>query len=86
MESYEEIHGIPEGLSSADVKRLTAEGKSNISKEKTGKSYLKIIADNVFTFFNLIWAIITVVLILCKSYENLTFLVVVVLNTLIAVV
>ena len=86
MERYEEIHGIPEGLSSADVKRLTAEGKSNISKEKTGKSYLKIIADNVFTFFNLIWAIITVVLILCKSYENLTFLVVVVLNTLIAVV
>ena len=86
MQSYEEIHGIPEGLTSDDVKRLAAEGKSNISKEKTGKSYFKIIADNVFTFFNLIWAIITVVLILCKSYENLTFLVVVSLNTLIAVV
>lgn len=86
MESYEEIHGIPEGLTSEEVKRLTAEGKSNISKEKTGKSYFGIIRDNVCTFFNLIWAIITVVLVLCKSYENLTFLVVVVLNTLIAVV
>ena len=86
MQSYEEIHGIPEGLTSDEVKRLAAEGKSNISKEKTGKSYFKIIADNVFTFFNLIWAIITVVLILCKSYENLTFLTVVTLNTLIAVV
>lgn len=86
MESYEEIHGIPDGLTSEEVKRLTAEGKSNISKEKTGKSYLGIVRDNVCTFFNLIWAIITVVLILCKSYENLTFLVVVVLNTLIAVV
>ncbi len=86
MEIYEEIHGVPEGLSTEEAERLKAEGKSNISKEKAGKSYFQIIRDNLLTFFNLIWALIAVVLILCGRPEQLTFLIVVSLNTIIAIV
>ena len=86
MDRLLEIDGIPEGLSSAEASRLKSEGKSNISTEKAGKSYFKIVKDNLFTYFNLIWALIAVVLIICKSYTNLTFLVIVGANTLISIV
>ena len=72
---------IPDGLTSADAEKLRAEGKSNTTGEKAGKSYFGIIASNLFTVFNLILAILTVVVILCGSPENLTFLIVVALNT-----
>ena len=52
--------GIPEGLSPEEVARLRAEGKVNVSDERVGKSYGRIIKDNLCTFFNLIWNIITI--------------------------
>ena len=81
-----ETEGMPEGLTSEDVKRLTEEGKTNQSDEKVGKSYLKILADNLFTYFNLVWLIITLLLLMAKSYQNLTFLAIVIPNFLIATV
>ena len=77
---------LPTGLTSADAELLRAEGKSNITKEKAGKSIPGIIASNLFTVFNLIWAILAAVVIICDSPENLTFLIVVSLNTVIAIV
>ena len=74
------------GLSSEEARLRAERGQTNTVKEKSGKSYLKIIGDNLFTFFNLIWAIITVVLILVESYGSLTFLMVVVLNLVVAIV
>ena len=74
------------GLSEAEVAELTEKGLSNKSDTKVGKSYLKIICDNLFTFFNMIWAVVAAVLIAVGSYSNLTFLVVVVPNTVIAMV
>ena len=72
------------GLSSEEAKALIEKGECNIADTKAGKSYLRIIFDNLFTFFNLIWALVTAVLIAVGSYSNLTFLIVVVPNTLIA--
>ena len=77
---------IPEGLSSADVERLKAEGKANVVREKHGKSYLKIITDNLFTFFNLIWTVIAVLLVITERYTNMTFLLIVIPNMLIAII
>lgn len=77
---------LPEGLSREEVLELTAEGKVNISKEKNGKSYFSIVADNLFTFFNLIWAIVAFVVVAVGSYENLTFLAVVIPNVAIAII
>ena len=84
--SIYETEGMPEGLSQEEVLRLTEEGKVNRSDDKVGKSYLKILTDNLFTYFNLIWLIITVLLVVAKSYQNLTFLAIVIPNFLIATV
>ncbi len=78
--------GLPEGLSSEDVALRIEMGRVNVSKTRNGKGYLRIIYDNLFTFFNLIWAIVTGVLIAFGSYDNLTYLLVVVPNVLIAII
>ena len=75
---------VPEGLSSAEAAALAAEGKTNTHNEKVGKSYFKIVFDNLFTYFNLIYLLISILLICFKSYKDLTFLAIVLPNTLIA--
>ena len=77
--------GIPKGLTSEEVAERVAEGKVNISDEKVGKSYGKIIRDNLFTFFNLIWLVVTVALLLCRSFTNMTFLAIVIPNVAISI-
>ena len=77
---------LPKGLSSEEVRLLTEEGQSNISKVRGGKSYLRIVLDNLFTFFNLVWAVVAVVLISVGSFDNLTFLFVIIPNLLIAII
>ena len=77
--------GIPEGLSSKEVAARVAEGKVNINDERIGKSYGKIIRDNLFTYFNLIWLIVTVLLLACKSFSNMTFLAIVIPNIAISI-
>lgn len=77
-------NGTPYGLTSEEAKALLEKGLCNRAETKAGKSYFRIICDNIFTFFNLIWVLVTIVLVAVKSYSNLTFLVVVVPNTLIA--
>ncbi len=88
MIDLKETEGIPEGLTTEEVERLKQEGKVNISNEKVGKSYWQIIRDNLCTFFNLIYAIVTVLLLICAikthSYTNMTFLAVVIPNILIS--
>ena len=80
-ETEEYIEG---GISSEEAKLLIEKGECNVADTKAGKSYAKIICDNVFTFFNLIWILVAVLLILVESYSNLTFLAVVLPNVLIA--
>ena len=74
-----------EGLTSERVAAEVAAGHVNVSKEKSGKSYGRIVADNLFTFFNMVWAIVTVVLVSIGSFSNLTFLAIIIPNILIAV-
>ncbi len=72
------------GLTLEEVETERRAGHINVSREKSGKSYLKIIADNLFTFFNLVWAIVTAILVATGSLTNLTFLFIVIPNILIA--
>ena len=71
------------GLSTNEVNEQIALGNVNISKEKAGKSYLRITCDNLFTFFNMVWAVVAIVLVAFGSYTNLTFLPVIIPNILI---
>ena len=77
---------LPEGLSSAEAERLKTEGFANVTNEKNGKSYGEIIMSNLFTFFNMVWAIVAIILVIFKSYSNLTFLAIIIPNVLIAIV
>ena len=74
------------GLTSEQVAAEVAAGRVNVVKEKAGKSYGRIIADNLLTFFNLIYFIVTVVLVCLGAFNNLTYLFVVIPNVLIAIV
>ena len=74
------------GLTKAQVDEQIALGNTNKVKEKSGKSYFKIISDNLFTFFNFVWALVAVVLIAVGSPSNLTFLFIIIPNVLIAII
>lgn len=74
------------GLSSEQVHERLECGLSNTVTESASRTSGKIIRSNIFTYFNLIFFILAVVLIYEKSYNNLTFLGVVVTNTIIGIV
>ena len=75
-----------QGLSSAQAKERLAAGLSNVSSVSGGRSVAEIIKDNLFTFFNLIFAVLAVLLIIAGSYKSLTFLPVVIANIVIGTV
>lgn len=74
------------GLSSAQVEERASAGWDNRAKTRTGKSYFRIVTDNVCTYFNLIWAIIIGVLIAVGAYSELLFSVVILANTALAII
>ncbi len=77
---------INEGLLTEQVKERTEHKLFNKVKQKTGKSFFRIVCENVFTFFNLIWILIFTALMLVESYGDLLFIVVIFLNTLISII
>ena len=75
-----------QGLSPAQAKERQDAGFSNVSSVSGGRSAWEIIKDNLFTFFNLIFAVLAVLLIIAGSYKSLTFLPVVIANIVIGTV
>lgn len=74
------------GLSSQQVEERISQGAVNRAVESPSKSQKEIIYSNIFTYFNLIFFIIAILLILVGSFRDLTFLPVIVANTLIGIV
>lgn len=78
---------VSEGLSSEIVANRNKNKLINYTNIKTTKSYLRIILENTLTYFNLIWLIIFVALIVTSGFtSNLFFIVVIAANTIIAIV
>ncbi len=75
-----------QGLTTAQAEEHAAAGYSNLPVEPSSKSVGGIIADNVFTYFNLIFAIIAVILILAGCWRDLTFMPIIIFNTLIGII
>ena len=73
------------GLTSQQVKQRFDEGLDNRPVESPSKSVRDIIADNVFTYFNLLFVVIASLLIFVGSYRDLTFLPIIISNTLIGI-
>lgn len=77
---------ICDGLNAEQVAERSMHGLINDSKVRSTKTYTAIILKNTCTFFNFIWLIIAVALICVGSYKDLLFLIVIVLNTSIAII
>lgn len=75
-----------EGLTSHQVKEHAEAGWRNVTVDPPAKTTKEIIHENVFTYFNLIFAVLAVLLIIVGSFRNLTFLPVIIFNTLIGIV
>ncbi len=73
------------GLKTAEVEERIAQGLVNRTNITTDKTTAQIIKSNLFTYFNLIFLILAVLLCLVGSYRNLTFLPVVIGNTVIGI-
>ena len=76
----------PVGLSSEEVRARTETGKVNKISGKHGKSYGRIVFDNLCTAFNILYLVIAIILIVFGSFSNLTFAVVVIPNVLLAII
>lgn len=73
------------GLTAAQVSERTEAGWANTPVEPPGKTVDQIVADNVFTYFNMIFAVLAVCVIAVGSWQNLMFMFVVIINTVIGI-
>lgn len=74
------------GLTQTQVNLRKKEGYTNAPVDPPSKTTKEIIQSNVFTYFNLIFATIAILLILVGSFRDLTFLPIIIANTLIGIV
>ena len=74
------------GLTAQQVQEHRMHGWTNQPVDPPSKTTKEIIQENVFTYFNLIFLVLAVLLCLVGSFRDLTFLPVIVLNTLIGII
>ena len=74
------------GLSCEEAQKRLYAGYGNVQVKNQSKSVGQIIAGNIFTYFNFIFAVFTALLVFVRSYVNMTFLPIIVCNTMIGIV
>ena len=74
------------GLTDEEVRQRVEEGLTNRADISTDKTTKEIVISNVFTYFNLIFLVITILLIMVGSFRNLAFLPIIIGNTVIGIV
>lgn len=75
-----------QGLTSEQVRDLFEKGYSNVQIDKSQKTTKDILKENIFTYFNLIFLIMAILVIAAGSYRSLTFMPVVIANMLIGII
>ena len=69
------VEASPEkGLTSEQVRERVESGYANLPVNPSSKSVGSIIAENVFTYFNLIFTILAVILIMVGQWKDLSFM------------
>ena len=74
------------GLTAAEVEQRRSDGRSNAATADPGKTTGQVIRGHVFTLFNLLNVVLAVCLALVGSWRNMTFMGVVISNTLIGII
>ena len=69
-----------EGLTRAQAAERMAAGWSNIPVDPPAQTVKEIIHENVFTYFNLVFTVLAVLLCLVGSFRNLTFMPVIIMR------
>jgi cation-transporting ATPase E len=77
---------VRRGLTEAQVEEYRANGWDNCSVEPPAKTTKEIIKSNLLTYFNLIFLLIAILLIIVGSFRDLTFLPIIIANTLIGII
>lgn len=75
-----------DGLTEQQVQEHQLHGWTNRAVEPPSKTTKEIIHSNVFTYFNLIFIVLAVLLCLVGSFRDLTFLPVIIANTCIGII
>ena len=73
------------GLSSAQARALAEAGWDNAPVESPTKSDKQIVRENLFTYFNLIFVVLAVCLLLVGDWKDMTFLLIVAANAVIGI-
>lgn len=73
------------GLSAEQVKSRIRDGQVNRCENSAGKTVRQIVISNTCTYFNFIFLVMTVLICIAGSFRNLTFLPIVVVNTLVGI-
>ena len=74
------------GLTSEQVNEYRENGWDNCSVEPPSKPTKEIVKSNLLTYFNLIFLLIAILLIAVGSFRDLTFLPIIIANTLIGII
>ena len=74
------------GLTREQVRKARFAGQVNTAVKPPSKSIKKIVATNTFTYFNFVFAAIAILLCAVQSYRDITFLPIIIANTLIGIV
>ena len=73
--------GAESGLTSAQAQELLSGGWGNEAVASPTKSDRQIVRENVFTYFNLIFIILAVCLLVVGDWKDMSFLLIVAANT-----
>ena len=73
------------GLSSREVDERIRQGLDNEQVNSSTRTVKQIIKDNVLTYFNLIFTVLGVLLVIVGSFKDLTFMLIVLANTAIGI-
>lgn len=74
------------GLTNAEVEDRFERGDVNFEVNSSTRTYSQIVRSNVFTYFNLIFTVLAVLLCLVGSFRDLTFMGVIFFNTIIGII
>lgn len=77
---------VTQGLSTEQVETRISQNLTNGNDNEKGKTYLEIVLTNIFTVFNILYFIITIVLIWAEKTDQLIFLAVLIPNIIIGLV
>ncbi len=73
------------GLTHREVEERFQKGLDNVQVSSSTRTIKQIIKDNTFTYFNLIFTVLAVLLVIAGSFKDLSFMLVVLANTAIGI-